>query len=99
MPQGKVPSTSRSIPGALEEGCSFQGLGEQGVPGTSPSGWWWPHHWKVLSWQVKKLQDETSVLPSISENEQENNRLFAETLQRGVQIPRRTEEGSARGYA
>ncbi|KAK4805791.1 hypothetical protein QYF61_000397, partial [Mycteria americana] len=37
---------------------------------------------KVPSWQVKKLQDEMSILDSISENEQENNRLFAETMER-----------------
>ena len=32
---------------------------------------------------MKKLQDEMSILHSVSENEQDSNRLFAETLQRG----------------
>lgn len=88
MPQGKVPSSSRSIPCALEEGCSFQGLGLQECLGPLPeagggltSGRCAPL--KVLSWPVKKLQDEMSILHSVSENEQDTNRLFAETLQRG----------------
>lgn len=42
---------------------------------------------------MKKLQDEMSILYSVSENKQESNRLFAETLQRGVQIPCCTKKG------
>lgn len=57
MPQGKVPSTSRSIFGALEEGYNFQGLGLQGVPGTSPL----PHQWKVCSDQGAKLAGEEAT--------------------------------------
>lgn len=48
---------------------------------------------------MKKLQDEISILHSVCENEQKSSRLFAETLQRVVQIPCHREEGSAKGYA